>query len=129
MACSAQIIVSHISGEQMKAQGMDGVSRGQMKEGVTGLLDMMSFIPFHQMPSKGPLVSGIALYHGWEQIQKSRPHKIGLNGVTMSLEGLLTQRASGAHMSNQEISSGCHRQWLQMQHWRSYERLASNVNT
>jgi hypothetical protein len=43
-----KIIVSHVSGERMKAQGTDGVSRGQMKEGVTAGLDMMSFIPFHQ---------------------------------------------------------------------------------
>jgi hypothetical protein len=31
----------------MKAQGTDGVSRGQMKEGVSAGLSMMSFIPFH----------------------------------------------------------------------------------
>ncbi len=32
----------------MKAQGTDGASRGQMKEGVSAGLNMMSFIPFHQ---------------------------------------------------------------------------------
>jgi hypothetical protein len=31
----ARILVSHISSERMKAQGTDGVSRGQLKEGVS----------------------------------------------------------------------------------------------
>jgi hypothetical protein len=48
MDCSARVIVLHVLGELMKAQGTDGVSRGQMKEGVSAGLDMMSFIPFHQ---------------------------------------------------------------------------------
>jgi hypothetical protein len=48
MACSACIIMPHVSGGQMKAQGTDGVSRGQMKEGVMPGLNMMSFIPFHE---------------------------------------------------------------------------------
>jgi hypothetical protein len=42
----AKIIVSHVSGERMKAQGTDGVSRGQLKEGVSIGADMLSFIPF-----------------------------------------------------------------------------------
>jgi hypothetical protein len=42
-----KIIVSHVSGERMKAQGTDGVSRGQLKEGVSVGKDMLSFIPFH----------------------------------------------------------------------------------
>jgi hypothetical protein len=42
-----QIIVSHILGEQMKAQGTNGGgSRGQVKEGVSTGVDMLSFIPF-----------------------------------------------------------------------------------
>jgi hypothetical protein len=43
----AKVIVSHVSGERMKAQGTDGVSRGQLKEGVSVGMDMLSFIPFH----------------------------------------------------------------------------------
>jgi hypothetical protein len=31
----------------MKAQGTDGVSRGQLKEGISAGKDMLSFIPFH----------------------------------------------------------------------------------
>jgi hypothetical protein len=42
----ARIVVSHVSGERMKAQGTDGVSRGQLKEGVSAGADMLSFIPF-----------------------------------------------------------------------------------
>jgi hypothetical protein len=48
MQYSAQIVVSHVPSEQMKAQGTDGMSRGQMKEGVSAGLDMMPFIPFHK---------------------------------------------------------------------------------
>jgi hypothetical protein len=47
MKHGCSIIVSHLSGERMKAQGTDGVSRGQMKEGVSAGMSMMSFIPFH----------------------------------------------------------------------------------
>ena len=43
---SARISVSHVSGERMKAQGTDGVSRGHLKEGVTAGMSMLSFIPF-----------------------------------------------------------------------------------
>jgi hypothetical protein len=46
MRHNCRIIVSHVLGKQMKAQGTDGVSRGQTKEGVTARLDMMSFISF-----------------------------------------------------------------------------------
>jgi hypothetical protein len=43
----AKIIVSHILGECTKAQGTDGVSRGQLKKGVLVGKDMLCFIPFH----------------------------------------------------------------------------------
>jgi hypothetical protein len=43
----ASILVSHASGERMKAQGTDGVSRGQLKEGISAGQSMLSFIPFH----------------------------------------------------------------------------------
>jgi hypothetical protein len=42
------IIVSHTLGERMKAQGTNGVSQGQLKEGVLTGADMLSFIPFQQ---------------------------------------------------------------------------------
>jgi hypothetical protein len=47
MACDAEVIVSHVSGKRMIAQGTDGVSRGLLNEGVTTGLDMLSFIPLH----------------------------------------------------------------------------------
>jgi hypothetical protein len=47
MSCDADIIVSHVSGKRMIAQGTDGVSRGLLNEGVTTGLDMLSFIPLH----------------------------------------------------------------------------------
>jgi hypothetical protein len=47
MLCDAEIIVSHVAGTRMIAQGADGVSRGVLTEGVTTGLDMLSFIPLH----------------------------------------------------------------------------------
>ena len=41
------IIVSHVSGKRMIAQGADGLSRGSENEGVLGGQNMMSFIPLH----------------------------------------------------------------------------------
>jgi hypothetical protein len=44
-----RIIVSHISGEGMKAPETDGVSRGHLKEGVYSKNIMLAYIPFHLM--------------------------------------------------------------------------------
>ena len=41
-----QISVTQVSGLRMIAQGTDGVSRGQWKEGVTAGLKMLSFCPW-----------------------------------------------------------------------------------
>jgi predicted transcriptional regulator len=49
----AKIVVSHVSGERMKAQGTNGVSRGQLKEGVSTGQSMLSFVPFHLSAIQG----------------------------------------------------------------------------
>jgi hypothetical protein len=44
-----QLLVIHVLGKQMmQAQGMDGVSRGQLLEGIMDGESMISFIPFHK---------------------------------------------------------------------------------
>jgi hypothetical protein len=47
MRNNAKMMISHIAGDRMRAQGTDGVSRGQMKEGVSAGCSMLSFIPLH----------------------------------------------------------------------------------
>jgi hypothetical protein len=42
-----RILVSHVSGKRMIAEGGDGVSRGSLNEGVMAGEDMLSFIPLH----------------------------------------------------------------------------------
>jgi hypothetical protein len=42
-----RLLVCHCSGKRMIAQGTDGVSRGQLDEGVLNGNDMMSYIPLH----------------------------------------------------------------------------------
>jgi hypothetical protein len=42
-----RLIVCHCAGTRMIAQGTDGVSRGQLDEGVMNGTDMMSIIPLH----------------------------------------------------------------------------------
>jgi hypothetical protein len=42
-----KIVVSHVSGERMKAQGTDGLSRGQFKKGVSTGQSMLSSVLFH----------------------------------------------------------------------------------
>ena len=42
------ILVTHISGDRMQAEGTDGISRGLFKEGVSTCLDMLSFCPWHK---------------------------------------------------------------------------------
>jgi hypothetical protein len=43
----SSILVSHVLGERMKAQGTDGVSRGQFEEGVSTGRDMLSYLLLH----------------------------------------------------------------------------------
>ena len=43
----ARFIVSHVSGNRTKHQGTDGVSRGNLKEGVSIGHSMLSFCPWH----------------------------------------------------------------------------------
>ena len=45
-----QIIVSHVSGKRMIAQGADGLSRDAENDGTMGGQDIMDFIPLHQSP-------------------------------------------------------------------------------
>jgi hypothetical protein len=53
----AKVIVSHVAGERMKDQGTDGVSRGQLREGVSAGKAMMTYIPFHlDSIQRSPLV-------------------------------------------------------------------------
>jgi hypothetical protein len=47
MDCSATITVSHVSGKRMIAQGTDGISRGELNQGVGLGESMLSFIPLH----------------------------------------------------------------------------------
>jgi hypothetical protein len=47
MQQGAKVVVPNVSGEWMKDQGTNGVSQGQLKEGVSAGKDMLSFIPFH----------------------------------------------------------------------------------
>jgi hypothetical protein len=43
-----QLLVVHVSGKRMQAQGTDGVSRGQLSEGEMNGEPMMSFVPLHE---------------------------------------------------------------------------------
>ena len=52
LAEGARFIISHCSGERMKAEGTDGVSRGHMKEGVIVGADILSFVPLNESALK-----------------------------------------------------------------------------
>jgi hypothetical protein len=43
-----QLLVIHVAGERMQAQGTDGVSRGQLTEGVMNGHSMFAFLPMHE---------------------------------------------------------------------------------
>lgn len=47
MRTGCENFVCHVSGKRMIAQGTDGVSRGNLAEGVMAGLPMASFLPFH----------------------------------------------------------------------------------
>ena len=48
MQAGAKILVCHVAGKRMIAQGTDGVSRGQLKEGVSTGAEMLDFIPLNE---------------------------------------------------------------------------------
>ena len=48
MENSCKIHVSHVAGTRMIAQGSDGLSRGNLSEGVMRGIDMRDFIPIHK---------------------------------------------------------------------------------
>lgn len=55
---SAIFYITHVSGERMKKQGTDGVSRGRLTEGVSIGQAMSSFCPWHKPPLEvSPLLS------------------------------------------------------------------------
>ena len=47
MVTGARFVISHVSGKRMIAEGTDGTSRGQLKEGVTIGENMLDFIPLN----------------------------------------------------------------------------------
>jgi hypothetical protein len=50
MTHNAKIVVSQVSGKRMIKEGTDGVSRGQLRKGVTMGESMLSFIPLNEDP-------------------------------------------------------------------------------
>lgn len=48
MNCGIKLFLCHVSGTRMIEQGSDGLSRGNMEEGVMTGQKMLSFIPIHQ---------------------------------------------------------------------------------
>ena len=59
MRHSLRLHISHVSGKRMIAWGVDGLSRGQVNEGVMAGKPMLSFIPLH----KHPLQMSKPLFH------------------------------------------------------------------
>jgi hypothetical protein len=117
----AKIIVSHVS-ERMKAQGTDGVSRGQLKEGVSVGKEMLSFIPFHlsavQRSSKvEPWI------HSWLGAEPELLQPEGSKEVMESWGGGLIKRAFGGMRSNRENSYGHPLPQQQMWPLKSFARL------
>jgi len=48
----SKFIVTHVSGERMKAQGTDGISRGQLREGIALGTSMLSYCPWGSSASQ-----------------------------------------------------------------------------
>ena len=48
MTRGCKVVLIHVSGERMKWQGSDGLSRGNLLEGVMKGADMLSYIPLHK---------------------------------------------------------------------------------
>jgi hypothetical protein len=125
----AKIIMSHVLGEQMKAQGTNGVSRGQLKEGVSVGKDMLAFIPFHLLAVQrlATVEPWICSWLGHEAELLNR--KAGSNVGMISWEGNWTKNDSGDMNSKKEDSFGPLHQPQLMLCSKSSKKCASNIRT
>jgi hypothetical protein len=125
----AHIVVSHVSGERMKAQGTDGVSRGQLKEGVSIGADMLSFIPFQlsAIQRSSAVETWIWSWLG-DEAELLKPEGWFERGHGL-LGGKWTPKVSGDMNSNPESSFGLRHRPPHQWPLRSFEKLASNDKT
>jgi hypothetical protein len=129
MKYRCNVLVSHVLGKRMEGQGTDGVSRGQLKEGVTAGKEMLSFIPFHfgaiqRSPAVEPWIRSwlgpsaeVLTPTGWFE----RGHDI--------LGGETDPKAFGDIISSQVSSFGVHRQPPLKSRWKNYAKRVSNAKT
>jgi hypothetical protein len=125
----AKVVVSHVSGERMKDQGTDGISRGQLKEGVLCAgKDMLSYIPFHLDAIKRSPDVELWLRSSWlGPSTEILTLLVGSRGVMIFWEENTTRRPSGDITSNRVSLSGVHRQPPLKLLWRSSGMLESSV--
>ena len=76
-----RIHLCHVSGERMKIQGSDGLSRGNINVGVMAGKSMLSFVPIHLTPSQrfGGIRSWMATWTGDDYLEWL-PHQEWGNG-------------------------------------------------
>ena len=89
MERGCKIHLIHVSGERMKRQGSDGLSRGSLLEGVMSGKSMLSFVPIHQTAlqgGKGVLEKWIEswLLDGNEKLETLHPRDWYVRGHDMS---------------------------------------------
>jgi hypothetical protein len=65
--------VIHISGKRMKASGVDGLSRGDLTEGMMAGKDPLSFIPFNQGADDRSRGKVSAWVHSWWKTRRDTP--------------------------------------------------------
>ena len=123
-----QIIVSHVSGKRMIAQGADGLSRGAENDGTMGGQDIMDFIPLHQSPlERSPQNSRHGYTHGCLLMPGFYHLLTGLSEVMISLVDLKTRMESGLQPSSQAPTSGTSRRLLLKLPWKNFAKQGSNV--
>ena len=65
--------VIHISGKQMKASGVDGLSQGDLTEGMMAGKDPLSFIPFNRGADNRAGEKVSTWVHSWWKTKKGTP--------------------------------------------------------
>ena len=67
----------HVSGERMKAQGSDGLSRGNLNVGVMAGIAMLDFVPTHlnAFERSPPLLPWIQTWTGKDVLELLTPQK------------------------------------------------------
>ena len=126
----ARFIVPHMPGDRMKSQGTDGMSRGNLKEGVSLGQSMLSFCPWHLSAlDRNPHLKAWLLSTFGNDTEFLKPEDWFVRGSDICGDIKRKDKNFGLQTFAKEPSYGLPLQQLLPLLWKSFAKLGSNVTT